>query len=42
MDCQDYARVAEFVGFVKGICAAFVAIGLGGAAGYLIAVRKKA
>lgn len=42
MECQDYTRVAEFLGFVKGICAAFVALGLGAAMGYLIAVRKKA
>lgn len=40
MDCQDYVRIAEFIGFLKGICAAFVALSLGGIMGFLIARRK--
>lgn len=42
MDCQDYVRLAEFIGFIKGMCAAFVALSLGAVMGFLIARRKSA
>jgi len=41
MDCQDYVRVAEFLGFIKGMCAAFIAIGLGAVSGFFIARKKR-